>query len=129
LFPFGHGLSYTSFAYSGLSLSAARIAPNGTLEVRCKVKNDGRRAGKEVVELYLRTNSNLITMPVLELKKFAKVSLESGEEKEVRFTLTPADLAHLNSKLQKIVEDCDYEVMIGASSADIRLRQKFVVSP
>ena len=127
LFPFGHGLSYTAFAYSDLRLSTAQLDPAGSLEVRCKVKNTGARSGKDVVQLYLRTNSHVITMPVLELKKFEKVALEAGEEKELRFLLTPKDLAHLNPRFEKIVESCDYEIAVGASSADLRLRQKFRV--
>ncbi len=128
LFPFGHGLSYTSFEYSGLRLSSEKIRPDENLEVRCRVKNTGNRPGKEVVQLYLRTNSTVITMPVLELKKFTKIKLAAGEEKEVSFTLTPSDLAHLTPTFESIVEECGYEVMVGASSADIRLRQKFEVA-
>ena len=128
LYPFGHGLSYTSFDYADLRLSAASIPRDGTLRVRCKVRNSGTRTGKEVVQLYLRTNSRVITMPVLELKKFEKVALAPGEEREVQFVLAPADLAHLTPKFEKIVEPCGYEVMIGASSADIRLREKFAVA-
>ncbi len=127
LFPFGHGLSYTAFAYSDLRLSSVRIPPDGTLEVRCKLRNAGGRAGKEVVQLYVRTNSRMVTMPVLELKKFEKVDLAAGEERQVAFTLAASDLAHLTPALKRVVEECDYEIMIGSSSADIRLRAKLEV--
>ena len=127
LFPFGHGLSYTTFAYSDLRLSAAQIRPDGSVEVRCKVKNAGDREGKEVVQLYLRTNSRIITMPVLELKKFDKITLRAGEERDVAFKLGPSDLAHLTPALERIVEETAYEIMVGASSADIRLRANFAV--
>jgi beta-glucosidase len=97
------------------------------IEARFRVRNTGRRDGKEVVQLYLRTNSRLITMPVMELKKFDKISLGAGEEHEVTLKLGPADLAHLKSNFERIVEECGYEIMIGASSADIRLRGNFEV--
>ncbi len=127
LFPFGHGLSYTSFEYSDLRLSATSIPPGGVIEARFRVRNTGSRGGKEVVQLYLRTNSRLITMPVMELKKFDKISLAAGEEREVTLQLGSADLAHLKPNFERIVEECGYEVMIGASSADIRLRGNFEV--
>ncbi len=128
LFPFGHGLSYTSFAYSDLRLSAPKVRPDQDLEIHCRVKNTGGRAGQEVVQLYIRTNSNVVTMPVLELKKFAKIRLSAGEERELHFLLTPKDIAHLDPRFQAIVEECSYEVMVGASAADIRLREGFEVA-
>ncbi|HOI50728.1 MAG TPA: glycoside hydrolase family 3 C-terminal domain-containing protein, partial [Prolixibacteraceae bacterium] len=92
LFPFGYGLSYTTFSYEELKMSTETLAKNGTLQVSVKVKNTGSVAGEEVVQLYLRDLVGSLTRPVKELKGFEKVMIQPGETKEVQFTLTPADL-------------------------------------
>ncbi|RDI99254.1 beta-glucosidase [Dyella solisilvae] len=129
LYAFGHGLSYTSFAYSNLALDKATVGKDGRLGVTLKVKNTGQRAGDEVVQLYLRSAHGGPWRPVRELHGFQRVSLAPGEEKQVRFEVTPrADLRYYDDKQHTYAVDPGrYEVQIGASSADIRLTQPFDV--
>jgi beta-glucosidase len=94
LYPFGYGLSYTSFAYEGLSLSAAKVAAEGTVRVTVKVKNTGKRAGDEVVQLYVQHLGSKVERPKLELKGFKRVRLDAGAEREVTMELKPRDLAY-----------------------------------
>ena len=122
LFPFGYGLSYTTFEYSHLKLSRSRMKANGQVTVSVRVKNTGKRAGEEVVELYAHTVNPTIDRPVRELKGFDKVGLEPGETKTIKFTLTPRDFAYFDVDGQQWKADAGaYEVQIGASSRDIRL--------
>ncbi len=100
LYPFGYGLSYTSFAYEGLSLSAPIMRPGAPIIATVKIRNTGKRAGKEVVQLYISDPIASVTRPVKELKAFYKVSLEPGEVKEVAFTITPAMLIHTGADMQ-----------------------------
>ena len=127
LYPFGFGLSYTRFDYSDLALSAQEIAPTEGIEVRLNVKNVGDRAGAEVVQLYVEDVISSVSTPVQELRGFAKITLEAGEMKACSFKLTPADLALYNANLERVVEPGQFRVMVGASSADIRLRGEFRV--
>ena len=126
-FPFGFGLSYTAFEYSGLAIEPATIDPSGTAMVRCTVKNTGTRAGDEVVQLYVRDVLGSVARPVMELKGFARVTLAPGESKEVRFTLGPEHLRMLDKDMKWIVEPGAFRIMIGASSKDIRLRGELIV--
>jgi beta-glucosidase len=121
LYAFGHGLSYTSFAYSDLSLSQSEIAPDGTLDVSVKITNTGSRDGVEIVQLYLRDVYSQVTRPVKELKDFARVPLKAGESKTVTFRVTPDKLAFYDIKMRKIVEPGEFVVMVGPSSEDERL--------
>lgn len=116
LFPFGFGLSYTTFEYSDLKISAAQIGPNGQTEVSITVKNTGARAGDEIVQLYLRDVVSSVTRPVLELKDFKRVALAAGESKTVTFTITPDKLALLDVNMQRVVEPGAFEIMVGPSS-------------
>jgi beta-glucosidase len=127
LFPFGHGLSYTRFDYSDLLLSAAEIDPEESLDVRVDVRNAGRRAGKETVQLYLRDVVSSVSTPVLQLHGFRKVALEPGARATVSFTLTPDDLSLYDQEMKRVVEPGEFEVTIGASAADIRLARRFAV--
>ena len=127
LFPFGFGLSYTTFEYSGLSFEPAQIDTGGRVIVRCKVKNSGIRVGDEVVQLYLHDVLASVARPVMELKGFARVHLQPGEEREVSFVLTSEQLHLLNRDLHWVVEPGTYRVLIGASSKDIRLRGEITV--
>jgi beta-glucosidase len=127
LFPFGYGLSYTSFAYSDLRIQPATIAPGETAEVRATVTNTGARAGDEVVQLYVRDLLASVARPVQELKGFARVHLAPGESTEVVFRLGPEHLRMLDANMQWVVEPGGIRVMAGSSSEDIRLRGELVV--
>ena len=124
VFPFGHGLSYTTFDYSDLALSDARIPTNGRVEIRCHVKNTGERAGDEVVQLYIRDRVASTSRPVLELKGFLRLSLEPGESRQVSFDLSTDRLAFYDPDAGWIVEPGAIEIAIGASSSDLRLRDE-----
>jgi len=121
LFPFGYGLSYTTFRYGALTLDQAALAPDGTVTASLDVTNTGRRAGAEVVELYVHDPQPKIDKPVRELKNFAKVELAPGETKTVRFQLVPRALAYCDVPGKQWKADAgDYDLQIGASSRDIR---------
>ena len=122
VFPFGYGLSYTTFKYSQLKLSAARLANDGTVTASLKVSNTGKRAGEEVVQLYVHAAKSPMDRPERELKGFAKVALNPGETKTISLRLTPRDLAYFDVAAHQWKADAgDYEIEIGASSRDIRL--------
>ena len=128
LFPFGHGLSYTTFAYTNLRLSADRIRDTDTLTVSVDVTNTGKRAGKTVVQLYVGDRECEVFRPVRELKDFAKISLEPGETKTVTFTLSKRAFAYWNVKLHDwFVESGAFTVEIGRSSRDIALSSEVYV--
>jgi len=122
LFPFGYGMSYTSFEYSDLKIQNSSILSSDSTLVTCKITNTGKVAGDEVVQLYLRDELASVARPVTELKGFQRVHLASGESKELSFSITPEMLSMLDINLNKIVEPGDFRIMIGASSKDIRLR-------
>ena len=123
LFPFGHGLSYTAFAYSDLQLSQSQITEDDTLTAMLKVQNTGAVAGMETVQLYVRDLETTVFRPDKELKGFAKVELQPGEETEVAIELDKRAFAYYDTELKDWhVETGDFEVLIGASSRDIRLR-------
>jgi beta-glucosidase len=118
LFPFGFGLSYTTFAYKNLRVAPAEIPPGGTAQVSIDVSNTGPRKGDEIVQLYIHALVSLPTRPVLELKDFARVTLAPGETKTVTFTLTPQKLAALGLDMKPVVVPGDFEIMVGRSSAE-----------
>lgn len=119
LFPFGYGLSYTSFAYSGLSISSSELSGDGSLEVSVKVTNTGRCAGVETVQLYIRHHSGSVIRPVAELKAFRKLRLASGETADVRFTLSAKDLAFWSASKGWHGEAGEYSVMVGHDSTSL----------
>ncbi|MCW5976916.1 MAG: glycoside hydrolase family 3 C-terminal domain-containing protein [Bryobacteraceae bacterium] len=127
LYPFGHGLSYTAFEYGNLRIAPKEIRPEANVEVRVDVKNTGARAGAEVVQLYLEDVISSVTTPVKELKGFEKIRLDPGQQRTVQFTLTPDHLALLDKDLHRVVEPGTFNVMVGSSSEDIRLRGSFEV--
>ncbi|MCK4898480.1 MAG: glycoside hydrolase family 3 C-terminal domain-containing protein [Anaerolineales bacterium] len=128
LYPFGHGLSYTTFEYSDLQLSKDTISDNETLTVTVKVKNTGQVEGKEIIQLYVRDVESSAFKPDKELKEFVKVTLKSGEETEVAFELGQRAFAYYNSDLRDWhVESGTFEILVGASSRDIRLSASVVV--
>jgi len=130
LFPFGYGLSYTTFTYSDLIFSAETIGQFGKSTVSCTVKNSGDKAGAEVVQLYVRDRKSSVVRPVKELRGFEKIFLEKGESKQVSFELGYEELKMLDVHMNWVVEPGAFEVMIGSSSEDIRLNGSLqVVSP
>jgi beta-glucosidase len=117
LFPFGFGLSYTTFAYTDLTVSPASAPKTGRIKVSVTVENTGKRDGAEVVQLYLTDVYARIARPVKELKKFQKLFLKAGEKKRVTFTLTAEDLAYLDDRWKPVVEPGEFAVLVGGSSA------------
>ena len=129
LFPFGFGLSYTSFEYRDLEIDKLHLTKNESALIHFKLKNTGNRDGDEVVQLYIRDLLSSVSRPVKELKGFQRIHLDAGEEKTVSFNLTPDLLEMLNDKMERIVEPGGFRIMIGASSNDIRLREIIEVKP
>ena len=125
---FGHGLSYTAFEYSGLTLDRHETKPFEPVTVSLKVRNTGAVEGTEVVQLYVRDIHASMTRPVKELQGFARVSLLPDEEKEVAFTLQPSQTAFLDEDMRWLIERGDFEIQVGSSSEDIRLRDTFRVT-
>ncbi len=122
LFPFGHGLSYTEFRYSGIKLSRQSITENDLLTVTAEITNTGKVAGKEVVQLYVGTKDSDMIRPVRELKAFEKVYLEPGQTKTVIFTLDKRAFSYFDMGINDwFVESKDYEISLGSSSRDLRL--------
>jgi beta-glucosidase len=120
VYPFGYGLSYTSFEYSDIKLSSNALKGNQTLTASVLVTNTGKLAGKETVQLYIRDIVGSVTRPVKELKGFQKIDLKPGESKTVTFAITPELLKFYNYDLQYDWESGDFDIMIGSSSADLK---------
>ena len=119
LYPFGHGLSYTTFGYDDLRLSAEQIAAGDSLTVSVDVTNTGDRFGQEVVQLYIRDEVGTVTRPVKELRGFEKIGLEPGQAQTVTFTLGPDDLAFYDFDMERVVEPGFFTVFVGGSSEDV----------
>ena len=116
LYPFGYGLSYTTFEYSPVSISATEVAQGGSLTAEVTVRNTGKYAGKEVVQMYLQDVVGTTTRPVRELKGFEKISLEPGESRIVTFEITPELMSHYNSALEFVAEPGEFIVSVGPDS-------------
>jgi beta-glucosidase len=128
LYPFGYGLSYTTFAYSNLRAHTARLAKDGQVTVSVKVRNTGKRDGQEVVQLYVKHMGSRVDRPIKELKGFQRLALKAGETKTVQLTLKAKDLAYWDAaKEQWVVEDEKVNLMVGASSAEVKLQQTISV--
>lgn len=127
LFPFGYGLSYTTFEYTNLKFSADTIVKNGELTVSVDVKNTGGFLGDEVVQLYIRHEGASVVMPIKELRGFKRITLQPNESKTVTFLLTSKELSLWNKQLERVVELETIKVMIGSSSEDIRLQGSFEI--
>lgn len=123
-FPFGYGLSYTTFEYSDISISSDKLSKSGVVEVSLMVKNSGDFDGEEVVQLYIRDCVASLVRPMKELKDFQKITLKSGESKKVTFKIDESKLAFYNEKLEWVTESGEFDIMIGSSSADIRQKTK-----
>lgn len=119
LFPFGYGLSYTQFKLTDLRLSAERTTPAGSLTVSVELENIGKRAGDEVVQLYIRDLAASVTRPVKELKGFQRITLRSGEKRRVEFTLSAEHLGFWNRENKFAVEPGMFKVMVGSNSVDL----------
>ncbi|HEU5209856.1 MAG TPA: glycoside hydrolase family 3 N-terminal domain-containing protein [Longimicrobiales bacterium] len=128
-YPFGHGLSYTTFAYSAPRLSATSVAAADSLVVSVEVTNTGERAGDEVVQLYVRDEVASVTPAVRRLRGFRRIRLQPGETRSVSFTLHPRDLAFWNAAMQRVVEPGWFTVMLGGSSQDVQQARFQVTGP
>ena len=120
LFPFGYGLSYTTFSYSDLKLSASEMATDGSVKATVTVTNTGERDGDEVVQLYIRDLVASISRPIKELKGFQRIHLAKGESKEVTFDVTPDMLMFYNADMQRVVEPGDFDIMAGPDSRNVK---------
>ena len=120
LYPFGYGLSYTTFQYSDIALSASAMGQDGSITAAVTVTNTGKRDGAEVVQLYIRDLVGSITRPVKELKGFEKIFLKAGESKTVTFKITPKLLRFYDYDLKQVAEPGDFDVMIGGDSRNVR---------
>jgi beta-glucosidase len=127
LFPFGFGLSYTKFEYKDLTVEKKVLNPNESTKLYFSLANTGRRAGDEVVQLYIKDMYASVARPVMELKGFQRIHLEAGETKKIEFNFTTELLSMLDKNLQRVVEPGDFRIMIGSSSKDIRLRETITV--
>ncbi len=127
LFPFGYGLSYTKFDYSGLTLSKKEITPADTVIARFKITNVGKVGGDEVPQLYIHELYTSVATPVIALKGFKRIYLKAGETREVEFKITPDLLSMINGHLKRVVEPGEFHIMVGASSKDIKLRGTLTV--
>ena len=116
LYPFGYGLSYTTFALRDLRLDKTTIKPNGNVQVSVEIENTGKRAGDEVTQLYIRDVAASVTRPVRELKGFQRITLQPGEKRRITFTLTSEHLSFYNRDMKFVVEPGDFKVFVGTSS-------------
>jgi len=130
LFPFGHGLSYTTFAYSNLKVSPTTLSTTGTLTVSIDVKNTGDRPGDEVAQLYLHEVKPTVIRPAEELRGFQRITLKAGETRTLTFTVPAAKLAYWDERTHAfVVNPGTFDVLVGASSGDIRARDRVEVTP
>ncbi|MEJ2055364.1 MAG: glycoside hydrolase family 3 C-terminal domain-containing protein, partial [Calditrichaceae bacterium] len=128
LFPFGHGLSYTTFEYSNLALDMNKISPQDAVEIKFSVKNTGKIKGDEVVQLYIKDLEASVKVPVQKLKRFKRITLEPGQRKTVSFNLPASELSFYDiASNDFIVEPGEFEIRVGSSSQDIRLTGKLLV--
>ena len=127
LYPFGHGLSYTTFAYSNLIVSPEKSNSENDILVSVDITNTGKYKGDEVVQLYLKDEVSSVTVYETQLRGFERITLNSGETKTVRFSLKQDDLKLLDKEMKWLVEPGYFEVLMGSSSEDIRLKKRFEI--
>lgn len=127
LFPFGYGLSYSSFVYSDLKFDTLEMNSEETATLRFSISNTGNYDGDEVVQLYIKDLYGSVVRPVIELKGFQRIHLKKGETKEIEFEITPDLLSMLDENMNRIVEPGAFRIMIGAASNDIKLREILTV--
>ncbi len=123
LYPFGYGLSYTTFDYSDITLSANSMTADGTIKAKVTVKNTGEYDGTEIIQLYIRDPQASVSRPVKELKDFKRVELKKGEQKDVEFTITSDKLKFYDYDLEYVLEPGSFDLMIGANSSDKALKK------
>jgi beta-glucosidase len=128
LYPFGFGLSYTSFKYSNLQVSPEKQNGTKNIEISLDITNTGKYKGDEVVQLYFKDEVSSVTVYDTQLRGFERVSLNVGETKKIRFTLSPKDISLLDKNMKSIVEPGVFEILVGSSSEDIRVRKKFIIN-
>ncbi len=129
LYPFGYGLSYTSFSYGAITLSEASMTPTQSVTVKLTVTNTGDLDGEETAQLYIRDMVATVTQPVKELKKFQKVYLKKGESREISFTLTTEDLKYVNSDLKWVYDPGAFKIFVGGNSRDVISADLNLVGP
>lgn len=127
LYPFGYGLSYTSFEYSNMSVSKNILSKEDSLEINFDLKNSGQYEGDEIVQLYIRDLISSVTRPIKELKGFKRVNLVPGETKRVKMKLSTEDLKFYNTQMEYVVEEGEFEIMIGSSSEDVKMKETITV--
>jgi len=127
LYPFGFGLSYTSFGYSNLIVTPEKQTKQGNIEISVNITNTGKVKGDEVVQLYFKDETSTITVYETQLRGFERITLEPNETKTVHFNLKPRDIAILDKNMKPIVEAGNFQVLIGSSSEDIRLKKQFII--
>lgn len=119
LFPFGYGLSYTTFSYSNLKITRPKIAANEETTVTVEITNTGKIRGDEIAQMYIRDEVSSVTRPIKELKDFTRISLNPNETKTVTFTITPAKLQFFNREMKRVVEPGTFQIMVGGSSVKL----------
>jgi beta-glucosidase len=127
LYPFGFGLSYTSFQYSDLHADVSSFKTKGEVAINFTVKNTGERAGDEIAQLYIHEQVSSVTTYDRRLKGFDRITLQPGEEKKVSMILRARDFSLLNRDMKRMVEPGKFDIMVGASSEDIRLKQTILL--
>jgi beta-glucosidase len=127
LYPFGFGLSYTEFQYSDLKITPEKGRIGSSFQISCNIKNTGPRAGDEIVQLYINDKYSSVVTPTKVLRGFARVHLEKGEKEEVSFGIKPEHLSFYDRNMKFIVEPGEFEIMVGASSEDIRLKKLITI--
>jgi len=128
LYPFGFGLSYTTFAYSNLIVTPEKQNSKGNIAISVDISNTGKYKGDEVVQLYLKDEVSSVTVYETQLRGFERITLNAGETKTVKFILKPDDLKLLDKNMKWVVETGTFEVLIGSSSEDIRIKKKFIIT-
>jgi beta-glucosidase len=127
LYPFGYGLSYTTFDYSNLIVTPEKQQKEKEVKISIDIANTGKYKGDEVVQLYIKDEVSSVTVYETQLRGFERIALNVGEKKTIEFTIKPDDLKLLDNKMKWIVEPGTFEIQIGSSSEDIRLRKKIEI--
>ena len=128
LYPFGYGLSYTTFAYKNLIVTPEKQNSKGNIAVSVDITNTGNYKGDEVVQLYLKDEVSSVTVYETQLRGFERITLNPGETKTVKFIIKPDDLKLLDKNMKWVLEPGTFEILMGSSSEDIRVKKKFIIT-